>query len=325
MLISFFKPNQPIPNFIIPFAAGFLWLQAFLNPVVLNTPEPMPFYEFFSRFFSSLPGFLAVLIAVILISLQAIYLNYIFIRHEVLSKKTNIPLIIYILLVSLTPDFLTISPALFANTLLLLILNKVFQLYKNNNPLPLIFDIWTLLAITTLFYFPAILFAFLLWISLLILRPFVWREGIVGLFGFTVPYLFVSLYFFWTDRLEEFISVIRANRFNSFIFSGDPGAESIALFGILGFLFILSAFKVQASFYKNVIKTRGYQQVLFVMLFITILTFFYGSDFHLSYLSMAAIPLSAFLSYYFLSLKKAFWSEGLFILLLSAVLYAHFW
>lgn len=324
MLLSLFKPNQPIVNFFTPLIVLMLWLPVFWKDPIFLPAHPMPFYVFIYQSLQHLPHWLIHVLCILLVSFQAIYFNYIINHYEVLFRKSNIPLVIYILISALLPSMQVFGPVMVANTLILLILDKSFRLYKNPHPLSLIFDIWTLLAIATLIHFPVIILVFLLWIELFFLRPFFWREWIVGIFGFCVPYLFLTLYYFWNDRLREIHALFFQHHFTFDLIHVPLSTSALALLLFLGALFILAVLKLQGNFYKNVIKTRGYQQVFISLLVFTALSVLFSNTSHLSNLVLLVVPFSLFISYYFLILQKNFWAETLFFLLIIGIVFAHF-
>jgi hypothetical protein len=240
----------------------------------------------------------------------------------VLYKKTNLPLLIYPVLMALAGSFVGLHPILFVNTFLLLIVDKTFYLYKNNHPLSLIFDSWVLLSFASLFYFPAVAFILMLLISLIVLRPFAWREWVVGLLGFSLPYFFLAIYYYWTNQFSiEFFTQFTSAYTKPMSILLDIPRSTLVTLGITAFIFILSLLKMQANFYKNVIKTRGYQQVLFFFLLTAILCFLLANKSGFFTLTILSIPLTFFISYYFLSVQKNWWSEVLFLALIISVIF----
>jgi hypothetical protein len=101
----------------------------------------------------------------------------------------------------------------------------------------------------------------------------------------------------------------------------DIPRSTLVTLGITAFIFILSLLKMQANFYKNVIKTRGYQQVLFFFLLTAILCFLLANKSGFFTLTILSIPLTFFISYYFLSVQKNWWSEVLFLALIISVIF----
>src|SRR5579884_3231758 len=112
MLLSIFKPNQPILNFFAPLIVLIFWLPAFWNPPLFLPLHPMPLYSILYVGLMHLPNYLIRTLTVILLSFQAIHFNYIINHHEVLFRKTNIPLIMYILFSSLLPEMQVMGPVM---------------------------------------------------------------------------------------------------------------------------------------------------------------------------------------------------------------------
>src|SRR4051812_5010738 len=101
-MIRFFKSQQPATLFIIPLIVFILWFQAFFKHSFISNENGAPLYKLFLTVLGSLPFFLQVLIAMSFISIEAIYLNNIKNRYEVLYKSSYLPAFMYVLLMSLS-------------------------------------------------------------------------------------------------------------------------------------------------------------------------------------------------------------------------------
>jgi hypothetical protein len=324
MLIKFFRTSQPAALFAIPLLTGILWIEVFFRTSSVPVNYAMPLYQLVWNLFNNAPRVVIYLLGVLLVSFQALYLNHIITKHEVLYKKSLLPAFMYVILMSLFPQFLSIHPMLFANTLLLVVIDRGFGLYKTNSPLPLVFDLGLFISITSLFYFPSIITFLGFGISLLFLRPFAWREWITGLIGFLLPYFYASLYFFWNDQLQDFWFGKFFTNFagsNGLSFSMNTPVVLTAL--ILVVFFLLSIYTLQSHFYKNVIKTRIYQQAMFIFLIIGSMSLLLAREIPLYHFTIVAIPMATFIAYYFIAVKKIWLVETLFILLAGVLMYNH--
>ncbi|MFI5220050.1 MAG: hypothetical protein ACHQNT_11250, partial [Bacteroidia bacterium] len=194
MVIKFFKSQQPLAYIMLALTAVVIWMSGYGSGFTVHTENAMPFYFFLLKTIKPDITWIYFLSALTLTILQAIHLNNIANRHEVLYKGSLLPGLFFILLSGSIPQFISFHPILIVNSILIFILDKIFRLYKNETPLTLDFDICVLLSVITLFYFPAIIFLLIYAIGLIILRPFSWRDWIVGLMGFLTPVFFVMLY-----------------------------------------------------------------------------------------------------------------------------------
>lgn len=324
MFIKFFKSYQPATLFAIPLVALVFWITTFFHPVTFYTSDTALFYQWICSYLIHLPKIVISLIAIGLLIFQAIYWNKILNNYEVLYKKSYLPSLFYIILMSTFPSFLYLHPLLLVNTILLFILEKIFAIYKNESSIPLDFDIGFLIALASFLYFPVICIFLLHWIALIILRPFKWREWVAGIVGLGVPYFFVATYFFWNNRLQFFLTNQITNHFNySFGFALPLMTSQIIFLIILFIFFLLALLKLQPNFFKNVIRTRNFQQILLVFIFFGFGLGLFGTEIHLEYFTALAIPLSVFIAYYFLAVKKNWWLETLFFILMGSLLYAH--
>ncbi len=324
-MIRFFKSSQAATLFIIPVIVLLGWAQSFFSQSFVVSETGMPVYKLFMRALAELPGFIRVLIAVVLVSLEAIYLNIIVNRHEVLFKNSYLPALMYALLMSLAFPLIRIHPVILTNLVLLVALDKLFSLFKNESPISPLFNGGFFISIASLTYFPAAAIFILFLLALARLRPFSFREWIIACIGFFLPYFFLSVYFFWTDQLDSGWKNILANFItvpSRFGFSMDR--PLLVLLTWIGILFLLSINRLRQNFYKNVIRTRANQQVLVLYFLIAAISSLLLKIIPLYYMTLLAIPLAVFFSYYFLAEKKRPWvSELILWLTIGLVVWNH--
>ena len=282
----------------------------------------MPFYKLVMLLFV-FPNWLLKIIAIVLVSAQAIYLNIIINNNEVLYRNTNLPALIYPMVISFMPQLLWLHPILFVNAILLFALNRIFSTYKHPNPLSRYFDIGFLIAMASLFYFPAVFLILLVFVSLAIIRPFVWREWVSTIIGLLLPYFFISVYYFWTDRLNYFwLKVIPYQISDIFLLQSFYSYISKGIIAVTGIILILALIRLRTNFTKNAIKTREFQKITVVYLFLSILIYVITEDTFSYSIAITAIPASVLSAYYFLTLRKKWIYESLFFAWLLAIIFS---
>lgn len=327
MLVKLFRPTRPEALLFIPFLVLLLWIQTFFEELtVQHISHPMPLYKFIKDLLENQYFILQPLIAIILICVEALFFNYIISKHEVLNKQTNIPALIYCLFMSFSPSLLFLHPIIFVNGIFLIITDNMLSLYKSTKPFKQVFDIGFLIGISAfLFYFPSILLIILVWLSLLILRPFAWREWVISLIGLLLSLFFISIYYFWNDKLYEFW---RDNIMNKFFwkystkFSLETFETVLIVFFIL--LVLLSFIKLLLNFYKNITRHRNYQKLMLSFIIISFLAILCSINIYAYHFSVLAIPVSVFISHYFIVTKKNWWVETLFLMLLGGIISTRF-
>lgn len=325
-MIRFFKSPQPAALFSIPLIVILLWAERFISFPVSADTYSMPLWSMLEKFFLQMPSWLNLLIFMVLISFEAIYFNLMVNKHEVLYKNSYLPALFFVLIVSATPEFVSIHPIHFVNLILLRIFDKIFALHKQNKATVAVFDCGFLTGIAVLLYLPAVPIIFLLMFSLSILRPFQIKEWLVLIIGYTVPFLFTSVLKFWNHGLSEFWTgfFIRFKEPAKMLLMPESFPLSF-LFGVIAFLLLLSWLRLRANYYKNIIRIRTYQQILFFAFLLGFLSIYLSKNLSWIHFLILTIPVALWLSYFFVSQKKKMWMvEGLLLILIIAIVWNHF-
>lgn len=285
----------------------------------------MPLQDFLMSIVFSFPVFFQVFLAIAFVSLEAIYLSIIVNRHEVLFRNSYLPAFMYVLLMSCALPLLQFHPLIVVNLIMLIVLDKTFSLFKGESPTTSLFDCGFLVSAASLVYFPAAFFFVLFLIALAMLRPFNVREWVIVFVGFLLPYFFLSVYFFWTDQLQSGWHQIKERfypgQFKLEFVWDQPLLGLMMLFSVL---LLLSMYLLRQNFYKNVIRTRSYQQILFLYFLIAVFSSRLLGAVPLYQFTMLAIPLAVFFSYYFLAATKRPWiSELIAWLIIGVIIWNH--
>lgn len=324
MILKFFKTQQPLAYFALAAIVSVAWIIGFLTSFSVINDDIMPFYRQLLIIITPDNKFIYFLLGFALVASQAIHFNSVINKHEVLYKNSFLPGLFYVLLSCSVPQFISFHPLLIVNSLLIFVMDKIFMLYKNESPLALDFDICLLLSIISLFYLPAAVFIMIYIIGLLILRPFSWRDWIVGIMGLITPVFFVFLYYFLNDQTNEmsvllFSSGSNINReFN--LTKVIPVGYPLLIMWIV-IMLLLSFFKLRTNFYKNAAKTRNYQQIVLFLLIIALTMTAFASTQMIYRFSILCIPLSIIIAYYFLAVKKKWITTTLFYSLIGIIIY----
>jgi hypothetical protein len=323
LIVNIFKNSQPATFIVIPVFMLIAWVFARQTGSPLLVDNPMPLYNLVAGILADFPLWLAGLTGYLVATSQVLHLNYIVNKHEVLYKNSYLPALFYMVFLAIIPQFLTIHPVLFVNSIILIIIDKLFRIYKHPAPLQLIFDSFFLIAVASLIYLPAMTFLLLALFAILILKTFSWRDWLVGLTGFLLPLFFIFVFYFWNDGLFELRE--------KFLFKNirelwDPGGIMMQGYRITlviaVIMFVLTAIRIRQNFYKNVTRIRNFQQVIFITLGVGLLSLaFTAGSLALYRFSILVIPYAIMVSYYFLAAKKQWLTEVLFWALIGVVLF----
>lgn len=261
--------------------------------------------------------------AAILVLIQSLWFNYIINNNNLLGKPSFLPGLLYVTVTALFTSFLTISAPLVCNFLLIWMLQKLIDFYKTEEATSTAYDLGLIVGIGTLIYFPFISLFLIIWIGLLIFRPFNWHEWISGLMGFLTIFFFLSVYYYCTDQTAAFSLLSKA------FDAGFPVIKTAYPYRFLVLvplvlIFVLALFRLQANFLKSMVMVRKTFQILFSIIFIIAVASCIKTDFNFNHFQLFAMPVAVIIAYYFLYATKKWFYESLYLILLFAILYFQF-
>ena len=320
MLLRLFKSNSIGIIFLLPVLAVILWSDIFMQNRENFVPLPysMPAYSFIMKYLSN--EILSGVIALILITLQAFYLMYINKVYNFISKRTYLTSLIFVLISSAFLNLHYLHPAIIANIFILLTIVEVFDSYKKPRVFSASFNSGFLIAIAGLFYINANFFIIFVFLGLLVLHTFNWREWFAVILGFITPYLITIFLYYLNGNLQDLEIIL-----NAIINHNSPKLIwpiSYYLFSlVLSLIGIFSVIKLSTSYSNNKISTRNYF-FLFTLLIVLIISIFIIIPFaSIELIVIIAIPVSYLLSNYYLSESNKIIQEVSFIVLLSSFLF----
>jgi len=324
-MINFFKTLSPL---------NVLWLAITLFALracyLFNLPiriEPA-LTELVARLllnpaYRPLPPVYNVLIAGLIVFVQALLVNHLVNHFNLLGKPTFLPALMYVVLSGLFTPFLVLSPPLICNFLVIWMLFKLFSFYKNSDSKSSAFDLGLIAGFGSLVYLPFIFFFLIIWTSLVIFRPFYWREWISSVLGYATIFFFLAVYYYLSNSLGRFYNIwlplatkfpvrLDINYYNYMVL--------IPVIVVL----VLCFLKLRQNYYKSYVQTRKSFQVLFVFFLIALLSFYVEAAFRLNHFLLCVVPAAVFSSYYFLNARRKWFYELLFVLLLGMIVYFQF-
>jgi hypothetical protein len=323
-MINQFRTLNPI-NLLLLFAFTFLMrVVIFIDlPPVLN----FEFLEPYAKFFLHIPleddsfsSSVNILIATLLVYVQALIFNRVVNNHGLLSKPGYLPALLYITGSSLFMPFLILSPTLICNFLIIWIMDKFLKVGKAPNAIMLMFDIGVIIALGTLIYFPFIVMLLMLWLSLMLYRSFNWREWLSGLIGFMMVFFFLAVYYYWQDEIKMFyrIWLPLTNKFPS-VFKINYNDYLVLVPVVV--MMILAMIQLRENFYHSFISTRKAFQMLFFMFLLAVVSCYTKPDFRLYHFLLCVPPGAVLLAYYFSNATKRWFYETLFLVFVVTIQY----
>jgi hypothetical protein len=205
------------------------------------------------------------------------------------------------------------------NSLLIFVLDKLFGLYKNPSSWGMIFDAGLLLSLAALIYLPTLLLSLYFFIALALIRPWSWREWMIGLLGLAAPLFFAAVYLFMVDGLQSYLQEVFLPGIRIELSSGQQ-FQRVQLVSVvlIGLIFLMAVINAQSNYYRNVAKTRVSQQLLLILVPFSLCTLLVAPDAAVYRVGLACIPLVVYLAYFFLAGRNMWIMEACMLLLLAA-------
>lgn len=264
-----------------------------------------------------------VFITLILTIFQAFLLNKLINYYNFLGRSNFLIALMYMTLVSLFLPFLVLSPTLICNFITIWMLTKLFNIYKQADVKGLMFDLGMIVGIGSLIYFPFIVLFFLLWISLIVFRPFIWREWVTPLLGLATVYALLAAIYYWVDQFDIFLAIFSpfTNEFSAALHVDiyDYLVVIPIVIALIFFLFIL-----KDQYFKSIVHIRKSFQLLFFMLLLIGGSFYLNDHITINHFLLCAPPLSIYLAYYFNYAKTKWVYETLYLLIIGTITYFQF-
>ncbi|WP_341834518.1 hypothetical protein WJU16_16170 [Chitinophaga pollutisoli] len=319
-MIKFFRSGNPLTVLLLFLYMLFIKFFYLLHPspYLADGSEGL-MYKLLVDWLEGMVGpspFFFTFLALMLLFLQALLLTRIVNNHRLFAKDNYLPAMCFLLLTSLLQSWNVFSPALIVNTVMLWIFSSITDLYMRNSARDVSFNIGFALGICGLFYFPAVLFVALLFLSLLIMRAFRLAEWIIGLLGIICPFYLLGTWLFLTNRwdmISELVN-IRANL---------PVITDYKVWGALigGMLFfVVGWLLLQRTFKKMLIQGRKIWATVVIYALVAMLLPLFSGHFSATYWVLAVMPVSLFAANVFWSVTNNTIANAIHMLVIAYVI-----
>lgn len=277
----------------------------------------MPLYKAMAEILGNM-YFISWLTGIAFLLSGAFMINHIVNTHEI-SKRSYLPGLIYIITASNSTEALRLHPILISNLFLLFAINRLLDIYRREETFSEVFDSGFLIALATLFYFPSIVFFGIILICLLLFHSFIWREWLISIIGFALPFLFLLIYYYLIDMRTDLFS----QNIQNFTASKNQDSYSTITRIYIGLVVLILALALAANF-TNVkgikLKTKKSTALVFWYLALSFSAILAFTDFLQTDFALIAAPFSMVFGNYLLNVKRGWWSESLFWILIAASL-----
>lgn len=201
-MIRLFERNMTLQVMLIVAALLVLWLPSMVHPPAMVTgSETGILYDLVYRWLSPAPLW-AVIVAMLLVVAEGFHLNLLLSNVGLVSQKSLLPTLLYILAMSAMAT--TLTPIVIVNALLIPCINQLMlRGTLLTIPTNRICGTTVLIGISTMFYLPAVAMMASYLLMAISYRLYGWKDWVVMLLGLLAPYIILVTVLFMNDMLFE--------------------------------------------------------------------------------------------------------------------------
>ncbi len=236
------------------------------------------------------------LFSVLMVYTQAIAFNQFMIVDRIIQVQNYIPALLFLTLSSLQPEIISLNPANIAYLFLIPVFYYVFQLpYVQDVAVEMVFYAGLFIGLVSLLYFPSTYLVIPLLVAIAWLRGVHFREFLMPVIGFIMPYFIGGVAMFVQGELPQYGQILQ-----SFLpaFKGltalQPGRMIIA--GIVLVITMIGFFRAYFSANQNIFLYRRLLSVLLLFLLTGLGYFLLVNQGQLLFGYLLLLPVSLFIS-----------------------------
>lgn len=314
MLVNLYKAKTPVAVFSLPLIIGLVCVALFFREPV----QHIYFFNWQTELFGEIQKitWLNFLLSGAFMSLNAHQLNNIFNRNNFYSKDTFLPGFIYVIGLA-TFESVDFSPLLIAHLFLIAAMAALLQIRRQEPGKNLIFVGSVSIGILLVFSPLLITLALVPWLTLLIVKPFDWREWFMVPLGLILPVFYhYIIHYLITGSIQ-------IKQMGVIISSPDVTWTIIqsVLYITCAITILISLFQFTGIMRGQVVNFKKISQITLIIFFLSVLSFLTGwylfDQFYLTFL----LPLGYIVSVHILYREKTLISNTLIMIwFLAAVI-----
>jgi hypothetical protein len=306
MLLRLFKGTGPGILLLIIITLAAIWIKAFINPALDTVSnfetDPMPLYRFLKMAVGGYP-LAGVVFSFLVVSFMAFLLVNFNTRTVFINERTFLPALIYILSGGFFPQCQLLNPVLPASIFLVLAIIRIADSYHEQGIAYNFFDAGLLISTGSLFYANLIWFGLLIIVGIALLRTGNFKEIVISVIGLVTPYLIVlGLYYVSGKDLMTLLVTIANNLFSRSAVIHFSGLTIVSLI-FTGIVILASfAYLIKLMSSKKIKSRKTFSLLIWVFLISAGIYIFLPSV-SVEIVWIICIPISYFLTHYFVFLK----------------------
>jgi len=292
------------------------WIPAFLNPVLpLRSVCEGPAYDLIAGMLEGEP-LASVILAFCLTLILCIQIYLAGMANDLFPRTNFLASIFLVVMLSWNQSMQTLHPMLPAAVLILLALHSLMKMYGQTEPYRQVFIASMFLSVASLFFTPAIYLVAFIWIVFLGFRITTWREWIIVLIGFAIPYIYLISWYFLAGDIREGITSLSKSIGQPGLNLEQAGILQLSWIALTILILLIAILAIISVLQDKLISIRRKSYVMINFSLISFLVvIFSGASLSESY-QMLLYPLALFMAVTIAMIKRTAFIEALYLLYL---------
>ncbi|MGC1390191.1 MAG: DUF6427 family protein [Bacteroidales bacterium] len=328
MLLRIFKGTGPGVIFLIIIILIALWISAILNqrlhPRFIYETDPMPLYGLIKLMIHNSHN-LGVVLSFLMVSLMAFLMVNFNTNVFFINVRTFLPALFYVMLGGFFPDQQLLNPVIPASIFLMVAIIRIMDGYHNTGTAYNYFDAGILISTGSLFYANLIWFGLLLIIGIALLRTGNLKEIVISIIGLLTPYAITfGIYYVIGRDVETLMKLVVNNLFTKSIYYHFQKVTIVALIFSTVLILVSLVHLINHMSAKKIKSRKTFSLMIWVFL-ISIIVYLALPSASIEIVWLTSIPVSYFLTHYFVFVKKKLVPEIFFSLFFVFILVIQIW
>lgn len=318
----FVSKQQFITVLILLFAVAF-WLPSIINyehTYFVFDFYPTPVYGTFQYIEYSYP-LATVIISLILLVMSGFLLVRLNVQFFFIQTRSPLSAFFYVFICSSFIPLQRLNPVLISGIFLIIALFKIFDTFKKEHICYNYFDAALLISVGSMFYFNLIFLIVVIWIGLIILRPFIWREWIFTMLGIIIPYIILfSCYYLLDMDINSILNTYKSYFvYERYEVNFDLPYILLAVYYLM-MLLISSIYMIRVYPVKK-IYSRKYFMFFLWLFIVTLAIYFIVPSAGYEMIIISAMSVSFLLTHFFVNVKANWINRMLFDMFFALLVY----
>ncbi|MCX7985972.1 MAG: hypothetical protein N2662_03435 [Bacteroidales bacterium] len=319
MFLRFARSTQPYVLIILSLILGTIWFTVPVTSYYCIAPHISTFH--WLNNLSNSTAFLARLLGYFSLIIMASLVIQLNTKYLFIGQRSYLPGFIFLLLSLIFHQTQNFHFIFWVGILLLFAIDRIISTYRYENLSYRVFDAALLTGLSAIFYPPALFLLVFFYITLLLLRPFYWREWVLLFIGLVLPFYFLFAYLFFFDYPES--AAFITSYFDMLRFKCTKlqfsTIETITLYFVLFISFISSLHLIRTMGNIKILARKSFYLFFFLAICLLLLYLFVPQTSKEIFVLMA-IPFSYLLAFYFQSGKTTRLKIILFDMMVIAII-----